>query len=95
MENIVFSKSDRITWIFIFAGLLVMTVRVLYKIEHWGYPEMLLMLGLIIHTFLFVYIISDILKKKNKYRFTLILLMFILPAIAPIAYMIKYKYSSK
>jgi hypothetical protein len=70
MENIEFSKSDRTTWLLVSSGILLSLTWVLWKIEQWGYPEMLLLVGMTFYVFLLVYIISDILKQGIGIRIT-------------------------
>lgn len=94
MENIEFSRSDRTTWLLVFGGLVFIAARVVLKIEHWGYPEIFLTFGMALYFFLLVFIISDILKKKNKHKVLWIISMFLLPAVAPIIYMIRFYYSN-
>jgi len=89
MENIDFKISIQAVWGLIVGSFFLTLTSAFAKIQHWESAQFLLILGLLFFFSTWIIVISDMAKNKIYNRIFWIISMFILPAVAPIIYLLR------
>ena len=88
MKNEDFKISFKTVWILVIGSYIVTGIGLFARLQHWGFSEFILGLGLMLYFSTCIIIIGDIIKHKIYSKSPSVITMFFIP-IATILYMIQ------
>jgi hypothetical protein len=89
MENKDFKIGIKTVWLLVIINFFLTVLGAFAKIQCWEISQLLLILGLMLFFSTWVIILSDMVKNKIYNKKFWILMMFIMPSIVTILYMIQ------
>ena len=89
MESQDFKIGIKTVWVFVIGNFILTTIGAFAKIQHWGFSQILLTVGIILFFSTWIIVISDMTKSKVHNKTFWIMSMFIIPTISPLIYLIQ------
>lgn len=89
MTNKDFSISFKTMWFLVMGGMIFIMPGSIAKIQQWSYAPFLLVMGLLLFFVTWVVILGDIFRNRIYNQSFWIAVMFVLPSIAGILYMLR------
>ena len=88
MKNEDFKISFKTVWILVIGSYIVTGIGLFARLQHWGFSEFILVIGLMLYFSTCIIMIGDIIKYKIHNKSPWVISMFFIP-IATILYMIQ------
>ncbi len=89
MKNQDLNISIKTVWLLIIGNLLLATTGAIAKILHWNFSDTILIMAFMLFFSSWVIVLSDMVKRRFSNKFFWVTSRFVLPAIAPIFYLIQ------
>lgn len=91
MQNQEFKVSITAVWCLVLGSFIFTILGALFKVMHWEKPEIFLISGLLLSGISWIVVVSDMYRSKIQNLNFWVILMFLAPGIAAIAYLTQRK----